>query len=105
MSAHFASVLVPPSKTSDIATIADLAALTLQDLIASLGDDAVEVANLQAAIDGIRQELKSHAARGGTRPPDIPLDRAQLTLIIAAAARKATSFDARAAVMVAESCL
>lgn len=105
MSAHFASVLVPPSKTSDIATIADLAALTLQDLIASLGDDAAEVANLQAAIDDIRRELKTHAARHGAAPPDVAIDRAQLSLIIAAAARKATSFDARAAVMVAESCL
>lgn len=105
MSAHFASVLVPPSKTSDIATIADLAALTLPDLIATLGDDAVEVANLQAAIDGIRHALKTHAARHRTAPQDVALDRAQLSLIISAAARKATSFDARAAVMVAESCL
>lgn len=105
MSAHFASVLVPPSKTSDIATIADLAALTLPDLIAALGDDAVEVANLQAAIDGIRHTLQTHAVRHRTAPPDVAIDRAQLSLIISAAARKATSFDARAAVMVAESCL
>lgn len=105
MSAHFASVLVPISKTPDISLIADLAALTLQDLVAMLGDDAVEVANLQAAIEGIRHTLKTLAARHAAAPPEVALDRAQLTLIIAAAARKATSFDARAAVMVAESCL
>ncbi|MBR0662780.1 hypothetical protein GXW71_00290 [Roseomonas hellenica] len=105
MSAHFASVLVPASKTSDISTIADLAALTLQDLIATLGDDAMEVANLQAAVEGIRHALKTHATRPGTAMPDVAIDRAQLSLIISAAAGKAVSFDARAAVMVAESCL
>ena len=57
MSAHFASVLVPESKMTDVAGVADMADGALQELIAHAGEDAPEVANLSAAIRDIRHAL------------------------------------------------
>ncbi|HEY4249906.1 MAG TPA: hypothetical protein VGM87_01830 [Roseomonas sp.] len=100
MSAHFASVLVPESKVTDVAGVADMADDALQALIAHAGEDAPEVANLHAAIKDIRQALQRHQAAH-----QLVLDRAQLALLAGVAARRAANFGERTAVAMVESCL
>ncbi len=98
MSAHFASVLVPANRVPDILRVADLAGAALPALIDVEGEDSPLVANLQAAVAGIRREAKASAG-------DAAVDRAQLTLLVGTAAKRASVFDDRAAVMAAEACL
>jgi hypothetical protein len=100
MSSHFSSLLVPDARRGEVERVTDIAAASVPGLTAELGEDAPEIANLTAAVGGMRVAL-------GRQQPGHSLvcDRAQLALLIEMARRYATDLSDRMAVATAESLL